>query len=166
VSILMPPLRDRTGDIPLLAERFAMKFAADAKRSLLGLSPAATAALVRYRWPGNVRELENAIERAVVLSRRPTIELEDLPDHIQAPAPILIGLGQAALAASVPNLNHPLTLEQALKGPERQILIAALQRNHWNRQITAAELNINRTTLYKKMRKLRLGEDSPDMQAA
>ncbi len=110
------------------------------------------AALQRYNWPGNVRELENAIERAVVLCRRPQIDLEDLPEQLQpnvsAKAPM------SSVAADIPESAMPL--ETALEGPERRIIEAALKRNAWNRQATAAELDINRTTLYKKMRKYQL----------
>jgi DNA-binding NtrC family response regulator len=114
------------------------------------------AALLRYQWPGNVRELENAIERAVVLCRKPRVELEDLPEHVQLPAPLRMSAGGATQAVAVPNQNVAMTLATALEGPERQVILAALQRNHWNRQATASELDINRTTLYKKMRKYHL----------
>jgi two-component system response regulator HydG len=111
------------------------------------------AALQRYNWPGNVRELENAIERAVVLCRRPHIDVEDLPESVQtytAPRPVVT-------AANVDDVfEKPMPLETALEAPERRIIENALKRNNWNRQSTAAELNINRTTLYKKMRKYRL----------
>ncbi|HSW50552.1 MAG TPA: helix-turn-helix domain-containing protein, partial [Bryobacteraceae bacterium] len=121
-------------------------------REVLGFSDAAMAAMQRYDWPGNVRELENAIERAVVLCRRPQIDVEDLPESIHAATP---NRTAAAIHSDGP-IDTPLPLEQALEGPERRILENALKRNNWNRQITAAELAINRTTLYKKMKKYRL----------
>jgi len=126
------------------------RFAKDLNRKVLGFTPEAMERLLRYPWPGNVRELENAIERAVVLSRRPMIEAEDLPEAIQPSRPRL------ERRRSVLEALPPMPLEAALEQPERQIIEAALKRNHWNRQATAAELNINRTTLYKKMRKHRL----------
>jgi DNA-binding NtrC family response regulator len=107
-------------------------------------------ALVRYDWPGNVRELENAIERAVVLSRRPQIDVDDLPEQIVPQTVVPIS------TTSVPGgwrPMQPMPLERALEEPERMILLAALDRNGWNRQATAAELQVNRTTLYKKMRR-------------
>ncbi|HEV8377636.1 MAG TPA: sigma-54 dependent transcriptional regulator, partial [Tepidisphaeraceae bacterium] len=151
VNIRLPSLRERLSDIPLLANHFLRTFAAQTGREVLGFSDAAMPAMQRYTWPGNVRELENAIERAVVLSRRPQIELEDLPDALQALTPARVAVAQFEEA-----IDKAMPLEQALEGPERRTIEAALKRNNYNRQETAAELNINRTTLYKKMRKYRL----------
>jgi DNA-binding NtrC family response regulator len=116
----------------------------------------------RYQWPGNVRELENAIERAVVLCRRPMIDVEDLPETVLAALADVGGLRSPAMTAGGELLpDKPMALEAALAMPERRIIEIALKRNNWNRQATAAELAINRTTLYKKMRKHRLdGRDT------
>jgi DNA-binding NtrC family response regulator len=153
VTIHLPPLRQRTGDIPLLSRHFLRQYAKESGREIIGFTDAATAALQRYDWPGNVRELENAVERAVVLCRRPQVDVEDLPETLH-------GAGQVAAAtlhAPGGGLGEqPLPLSAALEGPERVIIEKALVRNAWNRQATAAELDINRTTLYKKMRKYRL----------
>jgi DNA-binding NtrC family response regulator len=153
VNIRLPSLKQRPSDIPLLAAHFLRQFAKESSREVLGFTDAALAALQRYDWPGNVRELENAVERAVVLCRRPHIDLGDLPETVSfhpATAP-------AASVAMPISLNlAPLPLHVALETPERQIIEAALVRNAWNRHATAAELDINRTTLYKKMRKYRL----------
>ena len=151
VNIKLPPLRERMGDIALLAGHFLRRFNKELGREILGFTDAALGALQRYDWPGNIRELENAVERAVVLCRQPQIDVEDLPEGIgalgsQPPAP---HGGEDVYARAVP-------LHIALEIPERKIIEAALQRNAWNRQATAAELDINRTTLYKKMRKYRL----------
>ena len=115
-------------------------------------------AMQRYAWPGNVRELENAIERAVVLCRRPQIDLEDLPETIQFGQAEGSGFAGSGSGMKIldEDFNTPMSLETALEAPERRIIEAALRRNNWNRQSTAAELDINRTTLYKKMRKYRL----------
>jgi DNA-binding NtrC family response regulator len=152
VNIKLPGLREKMGDIALLAGHFLRQFSKEMGREILGFTEAGLAALQRYNWPGNVRELENAVERAVVLCRRPQIDVEDLPDSIQA---------FNSVQPSTPRTgdevyDRPLPLEVALEGPERRIIEAALQRNAWNRQATAAELDINRTTLYKKMRKYRM----------
>ncbi|MCS7032526.1 MAG: sigma-54 dependent transcriptional regulator [Phycisphaerae bacterium] len=153
VNIVMPPLRERPGDIPLLAMHFLRRYCRELGREVVGFTDNAMAAMQSYSWPGNVRELENAVERAVVLSRRPMVELEDLPEPLQ-------GLGVRASAGPMTELdrlfNSPMPLERALEVPERKIIEAALKRNNYNRQATAAELDINRTTLYKKMRKYRL----------
>jgi two-component system response regulator AtoC len=155
VNIRLPSLRERLSDIPLLANHFLKKFVAETGREILGFTDAALAALQRHTWPGNVRELENAVERAVVLCRRPQIDEGDLPDT-------LTGLPHAPRFSTDPAAptdgltDHPLPLAVALEEPERRIIEKALKRNNYNRQATAAELDINRTTLYKKMRKYQL----------
>jgi DNA-binding NtrC family response regulator len=152
VNVKLPSLRERLGDIPLLAAHFLRRFLAESGREILGFTEAAMAALQRYTWPGNVRELENAIERAVVLCRRPHIDVEDLPETLQT----FIPRAASAPAAGLALPTDPMPLALALEIPERRIIELALQRNNWNRQATASELDINRTTLYKKMRKYRL----------
>jgi DNA-binding NtrC family response regulator len=153
VTIQLPCLRQRLSDIPLLANHFLRRFRAETQREIIGFTEAALTALQRYNWPGNVRELENAIERAVVLSRSPQIDAEDLPESIIAGAALPV---TASAAADGLVFDKPMPLETALQLPERRIIEFALKRNNWNRQATAAELAINRTTLYKKMRKYRL----------
>ncbi len=106
------------------------------------------AAMQRYRWPGNVRELQNVVERAVLLGKGDKVRLEDLPRRCTAPA----------RSPRAPVGGR--TLKQALEEPERQIILEVLERHHWNRNLTADALGINRTTLYKKMKRLGL-EDSP-----
>jgi DNA-binding NtrC family response regulator len=158
VTIRIPPLRERPGDIALLAGHFLRHFNKETGREIIGFTEGAIGAMRRYAWPGNVRELENAVERAVVLSRRPQIDLEDLPESVPttfASAPVLRQLDGVIL-------DQPMPLTVALETPERLIIEAALQRNAWNRQATAAELDINRTTLYKKMRKYRLDVGEPN----
>jgi DNA-binding NtrC family response regulator len=148
VSIALPSLRERTGDIGLLAGHFLRRFCKEMGREILGFTEPALGALRQYAWPGNVRELENAVERAVVLCRRAQIDVQDLPETIITPS----AAGPAA-GLDGEALPEPQPLQIALEGPERRIIEAALRRNQWNRQATAAELDINRTTLYKKMRK-------------
>jgi DNA-binding NtrC family response regulator len=153
VTIRVPPLRERISDITLLAGHFLRHFNKEIGREVLGFTEAALAAMARYDWPGNIRELENAVERAVVLCRRPQIDVEDLPESIQT------HVSQAIVSRSMPVdelYDRPMPLQVALEVPERRIIEAALKRNAWNRQATATELDINRTTLYKKMRKYRL----------
>ncbi len=84
VTIQLPPLRERPGDVMLLAESFLRRFRAESNRPAVGFTPTAAAALRAYPWPGNVRELENAMERAVVLCRRPLVDVDDLPDTVRA----------------------------------------------------------------------------------
>ncbi len=154
VNIKLPPLRERSGDILLLATSFLRRFSKEIGREVIGFTDDTLAALQRYDWPGNVRELENAVERAVVLCRRPQIDVEDLPEAIQLHRSTQAPINNRV--ALQPGASPPLPLHVALEGPERQIIEEALRRNDWNRQATAAELDINRTTLYKKMRKYQL----------
>ena len=117
-------------------------YSAELGRQFTGFTPDALDALRRYAFPGNVRELQNIIERAAVLSRRPTITLEDLPAHIAEP--------QTAepVARRDDEPWAPIPLESALREPEKRIILRALKANAWNRQKTADDLAINRTTLY------------------
>lgn len=153
VKIELPPLRDRVSDIPQLAEHFLRKHAAELQKQVVGFAPEAIAAIQRYPFPGNVRELANVVERAAVLCRRATIALEDLPSNVtgQESARPVATIHQAADEPWT-----PMTLEEALKEPERQILQRALRANNWNRQKTAEQLGVNRTTLYKRLKMLGL----------
>ena len=101
--------------------------------------------LQRYRWPGNVRELVNVVERAVVLTKNTVIQPSDLPEALRSNE-TFIDLGGRMVA---PGNN----LKTALASPEKQLILEALETHGWNRQETADALGINRTTLYKKMKK-------------
>lgn len=166
VKIELPPLRDRSSDIPMLAEHFLKRFGEELGKQLTGFTPEAIEALRRYEYPGNVRELQNVIERAAVLTRTPTIALTDLPPNVvRGESGMRIGTTggeQAAAERDVP--WTPMALEEALREPEREILLRALRANGWNRQKTADQLEINRTTLYKKMKQH--GIDAQDELAA
>ena len=144
INIELPALRDRMSDIPLLSRHMLETVCEDAGRSVTGFSEEAITALRRYHWPGNVRELENVVERAVLLSKGSIITLDDLPSNVTAGVP----LSPATLSGC--------SLKEALGAPERQIILEALQAHNWNRNATAEALGINRTTLYKKMRRLGL----------
>ena len=154
VNIELPSLRERIADIPLLAEHFRQLYLRSSHKLIQGFTPEAMELMQRYRWPGNVRELENCIERAVVLCRSSYITRDDLP-----PA-VLQGTEDRAADGDVP-FTPATTLRQALIGPERQIILAALRANKWNRKATAAQLDINRTTLYKKMKRHGLLDTMP-----
>ncbi|MFZ4575478.1 MAG: sigma-54-dependent transcriptional regulator [Phycisphaerales bacterium] len=147
VNITLPPLRDRPGDIPLMARMFLDKHALELGRQLVGFTPEALTALVDYSYPGNVRELSNIIERAAVLASTPTIGVDDLPTHLTQP------MARPAPSTPPPDTRWvPLPLEEAMLEPERLIIVRTLDANGWNRQKTAAQLAINRATLYKKMK--------------
>ena len=146
INIELPPLRERISDIPRLATHFLAEVCQEAGKPTSSFSEDSLAALRRYHWPGNVRELQNVVERAVLLGKGTIITPEDLPSHVAAGAPHV-------LAATS---NQPL--KQALGGPERQIILETLLANNWNRNATADALGINRTTLYKKMKRLGLND--------
>lgn len=152
VKVELPALRERMSDIPLLAEHFMKKHSAEHGKSVVAISDEVLEALQRYSYPGNVRELENIIERAVVLGSRPTIGLDDLPHHVvDGTAPMRpLGLCDAPDDPETP--WKPIPLTEALAEPEKRILLKALRANDWNRQQTADDLGINRTTLYKKIK--------------
>jgi DNA-binding NtrC family response regulator len=141
VNINLPPLSERIGDVPLLAEHFLNQFQENHSRVKSGVTDRAIQCLQSYPWPGNVRELENVIERAVLLSKDIMVDIEDLPPRI--------------LQQFQEDNDKPYAiqgLKKALEGPECAYIRVALEANHWNRQETAKALNINRTTLYKKMK--------------
>jgi len=144
INIELPSIRDRISDIPLLAEHFLTRICEDSGKKVHGFTDEAMQALQRYRWPGNARELQNIIERAVLLGKGNIIGAEDLPSNVTAGGGV-----------SVEPLGNR-SLKQALEAPERQIILDVLQSNNWNRQLTAETLGINRTTLYKKMKRLGL----------
>jgi DNA-binding NtrC family response regulator len=143
VAIMLPSLCERMGDIALLAERFLENFAGKMNKPGIAFSPEAMVCLQHYHWPGNVRELENIVERAVVLTRGRLIGVDDLP-------PKLVALSQSNPLDV--NLSG-MPLKKAMEAPERAAIESALRANGWNRQLTAEMLGINRTTLYKKMKR-------------
>ena len=155
IKVELPPLRDRVGDVPVLAEHFLAEHAGELGKSLSGFGPEALDALRRYPWPGNVRELSNVVERAAVLSRGERIELGDLPPHVITgeTGPLTVSGGETDDGPW-----EAMPLVEALKAPERRILLKALEANDWNRQRTAEQLEINRTTLYKKMKSFGIDE--------
>ena len=135
--VLMPPLRDRAEDIPLLVRYFAQKHAGRMDRHIETIPTEEMEALTRYHWPGNVRELENLIERAVILSRGPALHVPLPDDHL----------------SSDTTRSHPSTLEAA----EREHILRALRETKWviaGPSGTAARLGMKRTTLQSRMAKL------------
>jgi DNA-binding NtrC family response regulator len=145
INIELPPLRTRPSDVVLLAHNFLEQVREDSRRQVTGFADEMLVALERYHWPGNVRELQNVIERAVLLGKGPVITLADLPSEVRNTGGVVV---------SAPSGYK--SLKEALEGPERQIIRDVLEANGWNRNATADQLGINRTTLYKKMKRLGL----------
>jgi len=145
VAIRMPPLRERTDDIPLLVEHFLDKHGARLGRRPPAVDPDVYSIFNRYSWPGNIRELENVIERALVLDSDNVIRRDDLTDRLRLEEPRV-----AHLRMELP--DNGLSLEDV----ERELLLAALAKHDWNQTKAAAYLNISRSALIYRMQKFGL----------
>jgi len=141
VKLVLPPLRDRREDIPLLVEHFIRKFSRLSGKEIQGLSPEAFPMLMSHDFPGNVRELENIIEYATVVCKNGMLGVEHLPDFFKH---------SDKSKAKSPSEAKPSSLEEM----ERSYIFEALKRNQWNRTATAAEMGIHATTLWRKMKRL------------
>ena len=137
ITIVLPPLRDRIEDIPLLSRYFVDKFGRTKERPVTGLSPDTIPLLTRYAWPGNVRELEHVIERAIALTPYPIITPEDLPESIRA--------------APVHNQARARGWE-TLHDVEKNYILRVLEAHHQDQGETADILGIHRKTLFRKLR--------------
>ena len=142
VEIWLPPLRERTEDIPLLAQNFLREFAKENDKKVNDFAPEALEAMMKYRWPGNVRELRTSIERAVVFCRCEKIALRDLPANVRAD-----GAGVAPMVAAPVLEQNNLTVEEA----EKQLMIRALKECNGNRTLAAKKIGISRRTLHRKL---------------
>jgi two-component system response regulator PilR (NtrC family) len=151
LRVSLPSLRERSEDIPLLAEHFRARFCQEHGRHFLVFSPEALAALVRYPFPGNVRELENAVERAVALASGTTIEVRDLPPEIAG--------HEATPNASVVLPEHGVNLEEYLTSIERALLAQALSRAGGVRTKAAALLGLSFRSFRYRLAKLGLAKD-------
>jgi DNA-binding NtrC family response regulator len=152
VTLRVPPLRERTEDLPLLCAHFLEKFNGRYQKNVKGISPAAYHLLIRFRWPGNVRELENAIERAVLVAKSPDVQPQDLPDSIR-------GDGATEDTFTVPP-HH--TLAEI----ERMAVLQTLQRTNWNKQEAAQILGLYRPTLYSKIKKHHIKDPRASVRVA
>ena len=139
--LVLPPLREHREDIPLLVAHFLKELADSANESVRGISPAALQRLLVYDWPGNVRELRNAIERALLLETTDRLQVGNLPPQLANLAPTPMDPG-----ASV---QPVLSMQEA----EQQALVHALEASDRNMTKAAQVLNVNRTTLYRKLKK-------------
>lgn len=132
ITINLPPLRERLEDLPLLTNYFLQKYSKKLNKSTYMLSEQALSYLKLYSWPGNVRELENVIERAVTLEPTNEIQSERLPDYVRG--------GNNTLMEEEPVLPYEgIDLERFIEDKERNLILQALQRTHWN-QVEAAKL--------------------------
>jgi DNA-binding NtrC family response regulator len=149
IPVKLPPLRDRKEDIPLLVQHFLQKFCSELNRPVMTVSQTAMRALMAYGWPGNIRQLENAIERGVALSGgRSQIEISDLTpeiEHASEEAP-------AATALALP--EEGLDFETFIADIEREMIRRSLERTNGNKGAAARLLNLKRTTLVEKLKRL------------
>jgi len=147
IPILLPPLRDRREDIPLLAKHFLKKICIDMNRPQLELTAEAIRDLENYGWPGNVREMENVIERAIALNDGDVIGQNDLPSRIS---------GTAERKDNLPILHIPeegLDLAETMEKVERTLIKQAMDKSRNIKARAAALLNLNRTTLVEKIKR-------------
>jgi transcriptional regulator with PAS, ATPase and Fis domain len=139
VNIEIPPLRERTADIPLLVNHFIKKYCTSMNKELISIEPAVLRRLEEFEFPGNVRELENMIERAIVIGNGKEIRLKDLP------------MGKSVSNSSIESLDDL----------EKSHIIQILEKYSWNISRTAKALKVDRVTLYNKIKKYKLKSPNP-----
>jgi two-component system response regulator HydG len=140
ITVRLPPLRARAGDVLLLAQHFLERCAAKADRPVTGIAPEAARLLMEYPWPGNVRELQNCIERAVALARYDQLTVADLPDKIQHHRP-----SHVVIASDDP--SELVSLEEM----ERRYILRVMEAVAGNKTLAAQILKMGRKTLYRKL---------------
>ena len=149
IPIALPLLRERRSDIPLLIHYFIEKFNGEKKQHIEGVSPEALKCFMRYHWPGNVRELENMIERLVILKGEGIIEQEDLPEKI-------VGTEWTDIMPSKDIPDSGISFNTAVSEFERELILRALKKTNWVKNRAAKLLQLKRTTLVEKMKKIQL----------
>ncbi|MEX5214313.1 MAG: sigma-54 dependent transcriptional regulator [Nitrospiraceae bacterium] len=157
IPIVVPPLRDRRNDLPLLIEHFLGRFNRLKRASIAGLAPDAVRALMRYEWPGNIRELENLIERLVVLKRQGLIELEDIPMPITRQT-------ETAMRPEIEHVSFAeggIDLMREVERFENRLIVEALAHAKGITSKAARLLRLNRTTLVEKLKRKGLGARPP-----
>jgi DNA-binding NtrC family response regulator len=147
VPIRLPPLRDRTGDLPLLAQAFLREFALENQKPVKEIAPETMQVLMNYSWPGNVRELRAALEGAVVLSRGERLLPRDLQAYVLA--------GQAAVGTSA-TPAAPARAPATMKETEKDLIVRTLQETGGNRTEAARRIGMSRRTLHRKLHEYQL----------
>ena len=160
IPIPLPPLRGRTEDVPLLVEHFLEIFKKSRRKQIKRLDKGVMECLTRYRWPGNVRELENLIDRMVVLDRDGVIAMDDLPEKFRDKGLL------PSVSLSAVNANSPgFSFETAVTEFEKRLILNALEKTGWVKNKAAKLLNMKRTTLVEKIKKIQLERPSPSSGA-
>tara|TARA_B100000029_G_scaffold455385_2_gene482602 strand:- start:566 stop:2074 length:1509 start_codon:yes stop_codon:yes gene_type:complete len=166
VPIRLPPLRARPSDIPVLLRHFIAKFSERLQRNVDRISPDAEMTMVRYPWPGNIRQLENVVERMVLLSENPSIEVDDLPAEVrEGRSASELGL-DSLRDEPVPEGNLKEIVKVHTQQVERELIMKALEADTWNVTQAAKRLGISRKGLQMKMKEYDLRDKSPDSRAA
>jgi len=143
INIVTPTLSERKDDIELLVGHFIKKYGKKNKKKITGISNEVRKLFVEYSWPGNVRELENAIEGAVIMCRTEIINKWDIPNT-------------AKFKSKKMKPSNGKSLKEVMEQPEKDLILSILNKCNWNRVKAAANLGINRTTLYNKMKKYKI----------
>lgn len=141
VDIHLPSLKERDGDIPLLADHFLNKYRKQMNKNIKGISNDAMRALMNHEWKGEIRELENVIERAVIFCNEDFIAMNHLPVQFQSPS-------------DHSDYSPSGSLDDSVKRFEKEIIIRALEANEFNKEKTAETLQVGLSTLYRKMKEL------------
>jgi two-component system response regulator HydG len=140
IPIFVPPLRDRKDDIFTLASHSLQRFSHERGKEVNGFSPEVMEIFLAHSWPGNVRELENVIEHAVIIAKQDKVLPKDLPQYL---------------------LQRPSAVQEftTLQDYERNLILRTLNETNWNKHKAAKRLNINRSTLYGKMKRYGLEKE-------
>lgn len=150
IPIILPPLRERRGDIPLLIDTFLDRFNMDKKKRVKSFDAESLEILCCYPWPGNVRELENLIERMVILKGAGTICVRDLPEKYVGSRP------RTSSEAPLLLPDNGICLNTAVEDFENRLILQALERTGGNKKEAASLLNLKRTTLIEKLKKKKI----------
>jgi DNA-binding NtrC family response regulator len=154
IAIRLPALRERPQDLPALVKHIVERNVRQSEKALTGLTDSAMSILQRYEWPGNIRELENVLERAVILAQHSKIEVQDLPDELVQPKTDGARTAESPRTPEAVLAPEPVALKDALRLPERELILKVLNEVRWNRSEAAKRLGIHRSTLYQKIRQL------------
>ncbi|MFH2220269.1 MAG: sigma 54-interacting transcriptional regulator [Pseudomonadota bacterium] len=146
VKLVLPPLRNRKEDIPLLAQHFLRKFSHLRGKEIQDITPGAMSLLMSHGFPGNIRELENIIEYATVVCKNHLIDIDHLPENLRRKPTDTIRLANETSRDNAFSLNDI----------ERALIFEALKKNNWNRKVTAARMGIHPSTLWRKIKRLNL----------
>lgn len=155
IPVLLPPLRERHKDIPVLAKHFLEKLSPRTNPDITGFESDALSALRAYRWPGNVRELENVVEQALVFAEGTHISADDLPAMLGS-----LRSSDATPMSALPDEDDARSLDEILEGLEKALILRAYERAKGVKTETARRLGIKTSALYYKLAKYKIGEEN------